>query len=361
MNGAETGEQLAVLANLKSSFPEKVERHVEAIQSMDDFDVLMVDTGPPDKVDNVQVVAETLRDNPGVKRLLVYGGDGTWSIAANGLIGSGRQDVALAISPCGNADDASSSLYGKGELEKPQDIRNLIRYGVPVPLPAIRVEREGGERYAAAYFGVGLSGQAAVEMNREEYRKKKEGRNPVLNRIADARKVLPLLSGDEKNIYRYINQDGSERAVRELLISNVSLFAREFVVNVDSWGEEVVANEFGPEAFVRGVIARLAKERYRTELTAKLYGSDLTPSAFKTVLEGRPMVPGIKGEPFSRLTMEMKQDTPIQLDGEPDIAPKGSTLDISVVPSAIQVLKPRHLRAVEPSGYGGELSRVVNY
>lgn len=339
------GEQIGILANPKSSFPDKVERYAEIIQDAADCEVVRIDTRPPGEADNVQLVADTLESNPGIRRFVVCGGDGSWNIAGNGVIRSGRDNVAMAIIPCGNADDTATSLYGKGGVEKSEDIRSLVKYGIPTPIPGIKVNRDGRERYALSYFGMGLTGQAAVEMNRRGYRDAKEGRNTLLNRGTDALRVLPLLIPDESNVYRY-NGSGSERAIRELLISNVSLFAREFMVDVDSWGEEVVINEFGPEDFVRGIVGRLARERYRPEFTAMVAGARLTPPALKAALARRPQTPGVKGLSFSGLSMEVKQDTPVQYDGEPDIALEGSAIEISVVSGAIQVLRPRHLQPV---------------
>jgi diacylglycerol kinase family enzyme len=337
--------QLGLIVNPKSSFPGKVERYSDAIQEAVDCEVVMIETQPPDETDNVRLVEGVLKENPGIKRLGVCGGDGSWNTAGNGVIASGRDDISMFIAPCGNADDTATSLYGKGGLEDPQDLIDLIRHGIPTPLPGIKVEDDGRTRHAFSYWGMGLSGQAAVEMNRRGYRDVKEGRNPLVNRLTDAMKVVPFLLPTEGNIYSY-NGHGSQREVRELLISSASLFAREFVIDVDSWGEEVVVNEFGPEEFVRGLLSRLAKERYRPELTAMLAGASFMPDAFRSALARRPQTPGIKGQPFSSLSMEMKQDTPVQYDGEPDIALAGSNIDISVVPAAISVLKPRHLQPV---------------
>lgn len=160
-----------------------------------------------------------------------------------------------------------------------------------------------------------------------------------MNRITDAGKVVPLLLPRERNIFSFAS-GGSTRQVRELLISSANRFAREFMVDVDPWGNEVVVNEFGPDGFVRGLVQRLATEQYRPALTGLLAEGSLTPRSLKSTLEGRRTSRGLMGLPFEGLTMELLQDTPVQFDGEPASMTRGTVVDISVEPDALLGLCP---------------------
>lgn len=308
--GIENG-RLVLFANPTSSQPERVKRFEEALEDCPRFsqDMLLVHTQPPWEADNAELLASELREGDIV---VVLGGDGTTNAAANGIIKAEQQNVKMVSASCGNADDISQSLYGEGFFGNEANIFQVLEHGEQRPLSTIRVDQGGTTRHALGYFGLGLTGMSAERMNIPGYRRMKEGMWPWATRLTDAGIVAPLLLPRAKNGFRYSMNGDIPVARRELLISNVNRFAREFRIDVDPWANEAVVNEFTPERFLSGILGRLYREQLRGE--------------------------GLIGTPLTERIVELHSDTALQYDGEPVRAPAGTVLGISTAPNTINGL-----------------------
>lgn len=324
--------RVVLFTNPKSSQAERVgclSNELKSQLPLLGVETVEVLTDPPAGTNNADKLAEVLR--PG-DLVVVLAGDGTNNAAGNGIIKSKVDGVRSLTVPCGNADDFSHSLHGRDSLGSAEDVIAAIDTGDSQPLSAIRVVQDGDEeRYAFAYFGIGLTGRAAQMMNLPNYRRMKAGRRREINRLTDAAIVAPLVLSAKKAAYRY-EEDGRTAEICEILISNVSHFAREFMVDVKSWDKEIIVNELGPEDLMAHLVRRIARER----------AVDL-PAPMRRLIGGTPAGEnGLIGRPLSKRTLTLAQDTPLQFDGEPVMVSSGTTLEIEAMPQAINVLSPAH-------------------
>jgi diacylglycerol kinase (ATP) len=101
----------------------------------------------------------------GCERLLVMGGDGTLSEAANGVLRAGTRPT-LGFIPAGTGNDF---LRDFGFTDRPHAI-DRIALGTPRPVDAARIQWANGdgahERFFINVFGTGFAAQAAEVTNR---------------------------------------------------------------------------------------------------------------------------------------------------------------------------------------------------
>lgn len=97
----------------------------------------------------------------GAERVLVVGGDGTVSEAADGILGSGRNPV-LGCLPAGTGN-AFLLHFGVRTLEEAAD---RIAAGKATAVDAARATWEGGSRHFINVFGVGFAAKVCDTANR---------------------------------------------------------------------------------------------------------------------------------------------------------------------------------------------------
>jgi diacylglycerol kinase (ATP) len=104
--------------------------------------------------DLVEGAKAAVRD--GVERLLVFGGDGTMHLAAQGLVGS---DTALAVVPLGTGNDLARALG------VPRKMEAAVEAATRAPVRRIDLVRVG-EVHCIGYAGVGFDSEVAGCSNR---------------------------------------------------------------------------------------------------------------------------------------------------------------------------------------------------
>jgi diacylglycerol kinase (ATP) len=86
----------------------------------------------------------------GVGRIVVFGGDGSWSAAADRIVASGRRDVALGLLPVGTGND-----FGKSIGVRHERIEEVMRAIAERTTRVVDVGRVG-ERYFLNVVGMGF-------------------------------------------------------------------------------------------------------------------------------------------------------------------------------------------------------------
>jgi len=119
----------------------------------------LIPIAPPQSaawLENTQLSRTAAEEGVGIVAAL--GGDGTVSIVANGLLGTG---VALATLPSGTADDFAKSL-GMGRLEPA--CRQLANPRIE-PIDVVRVETGAVQRHYLAVAGAGFDSEVNETAN----------------------------------------------------------------------------------------------------------------------------------------------------------------------------------------------------
>ncbi len=98
----------------------------------------------------------------GIAVVAAAGGDGTVHEVANGLLHSGRRDVALAVFPLGSANDYA---FGLGLESKDRPLFSSENQTRQVDVGWVKSET-GRERYFVNSLGLGFSGYVALESRR---------------------------------------------------------------------------------------------------------------------------------------------------------------------------------------------------
>lgn len=99
----------------------------------------------------------------GRRLILVFGGDGTISETANGVLQAGADSTELGIIPNGTGSDFVRSLGMPGRIS---DIARGLRDGVSRRIDVGHVRYDTGERWFLNSASFGLSGQVAHDTNR---------------------------------------------------------------------------------------------------------------------------------------------------------------------------------------------------
>lgn len=132
-------------------------RKAEAVLAVAGFDLDPIETTHPGHATQLgRELAEA-----GHKRILGFGGDGTLSELAGGVLASGR-DVELGFIPSGTGNDF---LRHFGICSVDEAIRR-IRHGKAQRLDAVRVRMPDEERWSINIVGVGFAPLAVVAANR---------------------------------------------------------------------------------------------------------------------------------------------------------------------------------------------------
>ena len=98
----------------------------------------------------------------GRQLILVFGGDGTISETANGLLRAGG-GTEMGVLPNGTGSDFVRSLELPGRMA---DLAAILREGVTRRVDVGRARFDGGERYFLNAASFGLSGEVAHDANR---------------------------------------------------------------------------------------------------------------------------------------------------------------------------------------------------
>jgi diacylglycerol kinase family enzyme len=268
-------------------------------------DLEVVRTIPPDEGSNVDLIREALE--PGMT-VLGLGGDGLEHDLFNAIREAdkagevGADEVAMLPVPTGGGNDLSHSLYGGNILRaRGKVLWDILENGYPVWLDGIKLE-DGDrlDRYAHSYVSFGFTAQVADAVNQPDYRDRRAGFNPASARALDATAVLKALWNREP--FHYENGHGPTHA-QEVLYSLAPRIGAG-VVRLDKHlrDGELAHLEVGDRAFLPKAVARLA--------------SGLLGGARADYAEGE-----------QRLVFH----TPVtvQYDGEPDVLPADSTVNIS--------------------------------
>jgi diacylglycerol kinase (ATP) len=142
---------------------------------------LVVSRRPLDIVDGARAA---VRD--GIERLLVFGGDGTMHLAAQGLAGSA---TALAVIPLGTGNDLARALGIPKRMER------AIEAATQAPVRRIDLIRVG-DLYCIGYAGVGFDSEVAGFANRM-----KKLRGPLVYVYALVRTLLSFVPPAMRVVY----------------------------------------------------------------------------------------------------------------------------------------------------------------
>lgn len=122
---------------------------------------IRVSESGPDLERLARVAAES-----GAPMIAAVGGDGTMSLAANGIIDAGVKDVTLASIPSGTADDFSKSL-GLRSIESA--VRAIADANV-VPMDIVRVTAGTARRHFLNIAGCGFDSEVNEAANAMRFR-----------------------------------------------------------------------------------------------------------------------------------------------------------------------------------------------
>ncbi len=177
-----------------------------------------------------------LKDHPGIKELIVLGGDGTLNYVVNEML---DKPVPLSIVSNGTGNDSVKSLHGVLDFKKQVEIAiNGKARGFDLGLCNGRAFVNG--------LGIGFDGQVVQEMSK---RRKKRGRH--LDYLLTVLRTVARFK--EKDIRFALDGELYERKVLLMTVSNGTTFGGGFVINPraradDGWLDVCVLNEISPLA-----------------------------------------------------------------------------------------------------------------
>ncbi len=148
----------------------------------------------------------------GFATVAAAGGDGTVHEVANGLLRSGRADVALGVYPIGSANDYAFALGLAPDWWTRQDVPTAVR-----PVDVGRVRADGRERFFINGIGIGFNGMVTLEARRIHWL-----RGVPLYALALLRALLFRFQTPRM----WLTMDGREKEIHTLALS-VNLGQRE--------------------------------------------------------------------------------------------------------------------------------------
>lgn len=157
-------KKLMIVYNPRASHHAAVEEEVLApLRGLKGWMVGKYQIKPTDFDDNVEQLAKVLADDT---LMIVAGGDGTATIAMNGVMRSGK-DVAVGVLGYGNFNDIARTL----EQKNVEEILRRYETGETRDLYGLEVRLDGELwRYAPSYFTVGMFAQSTEVFEGEKVR-----------------------------------------------------------------------------------------------------------------------------------------------------------------------------------------------
>jgi diacylglycerol kinase (ATP) len=261
--------------------------------------------------ENPEDLAAKARDaaKAGRERILVLGGDGTFQVLLNAV--ADHPEIILGVIPAGGGNDLAASL---GLPRDPLRAAALLLDGEPCSMDVVRVRTaEGGERLYTGGGGVGLDAEAARHAN-GAFRNLR-GRLRYL--LAMVRALFGFHS-----VHVRIAISGTEPRSLEATALLVA------VLNTPSYGAGVC---LAPNA---------KTDDGRLDLVLLDDLSVIEILALLPALAARGELRTSRVRRFSITRVRIETDTPRWFQGDGELL--GMTpVDISVVPNAIRVLRPR--------------------
>ena len=211
--------------------------------------------------------------------ILILSGDGVGDMVVNFLAGhpdlpDGIRNTVIIDGPNGGAGDGHKTRFGRGDL----DLRKLG--GLPIAnLYPIRVEitQPSGEttmHWTNLYQTLGLTGLIGERLNGPKHR------NSWLRRVPGGRKLRDLGVGIRSLLGSTdftITEDGEERAVHELMISNSSRMGGFELFPGDATQDTLHVLEAGSKAKLLWAAAKLMVKKAvwqeRKEIDLTIVGS----------------------------------------------------------------------------------------
>lgn len=237
----------------------------------------------------------------GAARILVLGGDGTASEAADGILASGRR-AALGILPAGTGNDFLLH-FGVEDLERAV---GRIAAGARRTIDAVRIEHAGGVTHSINVFGVGFVADVCQLANRRLKR---------LGQKAYTVAAVAHLARLRANPTTVIHDGGTERAPFHLVAACTTRFTGGRM--------EIAPGARADDGFMDVVALRNVGRVRLVGLLRKVFdGAHMDDDAVWHVRS-------------RRLRLELKRPSSLMVDGEV----YGTTpVTLTTVPGALDVL-----------------------
>jgi len=259
-------------------------------------------------IDLVEGARAAVRD--GIERLLVFGGDGTMHLAAQGLAGS---ETALGVIPLGTGNDLARALGVPKKMER------AIEVATRAPVRRIDLVRVG-DLCCIGYAGVGFDSEVAGFANRI-----KKLRGPLVYVYALVRTLISFVPPAMRVVY-----DGGVFEGRVMFtVAN----------NLPSFGGGM---RIAPEAVIDDGLLDLVIVREIPKLTLLR----IFPKVYSGRHVGHPACLAVQTR---RVEITLDREMTLFGGGEPvlPMAP-GVSVCIEVVPGALAVVWPE--ARVQPAG-----------
>ena len=280
-------KRLILVLNPRSSNYERVNREVvEKVRRLKGVSVGRFEIAPKNVDANAKRLAKFLMDGDLV---ISAGGDGTTSVAVNGILGSEARNVRLGVLGYGNYNDAARSF---GELKLDEILRTKPQKVWPLELSI-----DGKHwRYGMCYFTLGMFAESCAVYDEPKTRKalQKKGRRGMLFNV--------------KTLAKWWFREKKQKFLPEFMLGNSS-------------GEFVPSNGASDYMAVNGAsVAKMMKggkwfkdEQYFLSSFGKLtkFGK-LVKFMMRSIMK---RVPGIESD-YDRLDFVEPANVMIQAEGE---------------------------------------------
>jgi diacylglycerol kinase (ATP) len=266
---------------------------------------LVVSRRPLDVVEGARAA---VRD--GIERLLVFGGDGTMHLAAQGLAGSG---TALGVIPLGTGNDLARAL------EMPRRMDRAIEAAVRAPIRRIDLVRVG-DLYCIGYAGVGFDSEVAGFANRV-----RKLRGPLVYVYALVRTLISFAPP----AMRVVHDEGTfEGRVMFAVANNLPTFGG---------GMRIAPDARIDDGLLDLVIVRKIPKLTLLRIFPKVYSGRHVGHAACLVVKTR------------RVEITLDREMTLFGGGEPMLPMRpGEPVAIEIVPGGLAVVAPGETPAVRP-------------
>ena len=160
--------RLIIVYNPRSSHFKKVQTEVlSQVQDLEGWTVEKYEVADTDVDDNATQFADVLRDNDLV---VAAGGDGTATIAANGVLLSRANNVKFGVLGCGNFNDMARTFGAK-------TLTDIIDGNLKQVWPLEAVVDDRHYRYGVCYFTIGMFAESTEVFDDKKHRRKLQDGN----------------------------------------------------------------------------------------------------------------------------------------------------------------------------------------